>query len=144
MTGLVGYGKTLERICKSGRIVLRTLTEEGQVWTIDGVWPALNGPACVKLVEAGALLAREHSRQSFELDQEWLRKYQKLSPHNRPGGIMAHVNEIMGKRVKFTSGPNCTPYEGVVCGPQEGRHVPVKDDAGKVRKVFPGCCTVIG
>jgi len=57
---------------------------------------------------------------------------------------MATASEIQGKRVKFTSGPNRTPFEGVVCGPQEGRHVPVKDDTGKIRKVFPGCCTVVG
>ena len=53
------------------------------------------------------------------------------------------VEHIMGKRVKFTSGPNRTPYEGVVEA-QSGRHVAVKDDTGKVRKVFPGCCTVVG
>jgi len=54
----------------------------------------------------------------------------------------AQVSHIMNKRVKFTSGPKRTPYEGVVMS-FNGKHVVVRSDSGVERKVFPGCCTVI-
>ena len=71
VSGLVGSDKTLERIRKAGRIVLRTFTEDGEVWTIDGVIPALRKDLCAKLVQSGILIPREPEGQSWELAEAW-------------------------------------------------------------------------